>query len=196
MNKVNEPNRKSIRLKGYDYSTPGYYFVTVCTNDRRCLFGEIIDDVMILNDAGRMVKSVLCEIPIFYAGIDIDKFVVMPNHIHCIIIINSVGVGPRAYPEHHVATDGQPQGVAPTYSNLSLSDVVHRFKSLTTNKYIKGVKQNRWESFNGQLWQRNYYEHVIRNEIDLSETREYILNNPKKWHLDKYNPQTMETQRI
>jgi REP element-mobilizing transposase RayT len=77
-----------------------------------------------------------------------------------------------------------------------LSDVVHRFKSLTTNKYITGVKQNRWKPYNDKLWQRNYYEHVIRNEIDLSETREYIVNDPKKWHLDKYSPDNPETQRI
>jgi putative transposase len=77
-----------------------------------------------------------------------------------------------------------------------LSDVVHRFKSLTTNKYIKGIKQKNWKPFNKKLWQRNYYEHVTRNEIDLSETREYILNNPKKWHLDKYNPENPEIQRM
>jgi putative transposase len=193
-----KPRRKSIRLKGYDYSAPGYYFVTICTNDRQCLFGEIIDEGMKLNDAGRMVKSVFCEIPVFYKDIVIDEFVVMPNHIHGIVIINYIGVPPRrdACPERPGAKDWQPQGVAPTDSNLSLPDVIHRFKSLTTHHYIKGVKQNNWKPFRDKLWQRNYYEHVTRNEIDLSDTREYILNNPKKWNLDKYNPENPAIQRM
>ena len=196
MTTQNKPKRKSIRLKEYDYSTPGYYFVTVCTKDRKCLFGKIIDQGMELNDAGWMVEKVWNELPAYYPNISIDTFVVMPNHIHGIIIIDSVGAGPCACPGHPGAIDGQPQGVAPTKMKFSLPDAVHRFKSLTTNKYITGVKQNKWEPFNDKLWQRSYYEHVIRNDIDLTETREYITNNPKKWHLDRYNPITDGTQRI
>jgi putative transposase len=195
-----KPKRKSTRLKGYDYSAPGYYFVTICTNDRQCLFGEIIDEGMKLNDAGQMVGKVWHDLPMNYPNISRDTFVVMPNHVHGIIIINSsnnnVGAGPRACPVNRFKINGQPQGVAPTNSNLSLPDVIHRFKSLTTHHYIKGVKQNNWRPFNDKLWQRNYYEHVTRNEIDLSGTREYIVNNPKKWHLDKYNPENPEIQRI
>lgn len=191
MNTCKKPKRKSIRLKGYNYSTPGYYFVTICTKDKKCLFGEIPDAGMELNDAGRMVDRVWHELPVFYPNIHVDAFIIMPNHIHGIIIINShnnVGAGPRACPEAPSAIDGQPRGVAPTKIKLSLPDVVHRFKSMTTKKYINGVKQNNWQPFPDKLWQRNYYEHVIRNDIDLKETREYIMNNPQKWHLDRNNP--------
>jgi putative transposase len=199
MDKINKPIRKSIRLKGYDYSAPGCYFITICTNERKCLFGEIIDKGMVLNDAGKMVHLVWNELPLFYQNISVDTFIVMPNHIHGIIVIQSsinVGAGPCACPSDSEVENGQPQGGAPTNLNISLPDVIHRFKSLTTNKYIKGVKQNNWKPFNDKLWQRNYYEHVTRNEIDLSDTREYILNNPYKWHLDKYNPESNVTQRI
>ena len=165
------------------------------------MFGEITGNGMELNNAGRMVDLVWNEIPMYYPNILIDTFMIMPNHVHGIIIINSsinVGVPPRrdACPQDSGPIDGQSQGVAPTNNKLSLPDIVHRYKSLTTHQYINGVKQNNWEQFNDNLWQRNYYEHVIRNDIDLTETREYIINNPKKWHLDEYNPEIPVTQRI
>jgi len=191
--------RRSIRLKGYDYHQPGAYFVTICTQDRACLFGDVVEGEIRLNDAGRMVHDVWNELPNHYPGIVIDAFVVMPNHIHGIIILvgadprvcpnadprvcpdtgqPSVGVGPRAYP-------GQPQGVAPT---LGLPDVVHRFKTMTTRRYTDGAKQLGWEPFRGRLWQRNYYEHIIRNEESLNRIREYIFTNPVRWVMDSENP--------
>ena len=102
-------NRRSIRLKEYDYSQSGAYFVTICTHDRECLFGEITDGKMALNDAGRMVQAVWDDIPTHYAGIDTDAFIIMPNHIHTIIII--VGAAPCGRPD---SDDGQAQGPAPT----------------------------------------------------------------------------------
>ena len=190
MNTQAKPKRKSNRLKGYDYSDPGYYFVTLCAKNRKYFFGEISEKRMQLNDAGKMVKRVWDEVPVFYPDISVDEFVIMPNHIHGIIIINSqdnVGAGPCACPKDLETTYGQPRGVAPTIIKLSLPDIVHRFKSMTTRQYINGVKQKNWMPFDGKLWQRNYYEHVIRNNVDLDECRGYILNNQKKWHLDKYN---------
>ena len=164
-------------------------------NDRRNLFGDIEDGRMILNDAGYMVQTVWGEIPKYYDGIDIDTFQIMPNHIHGIII---VGAGPRACPNDNkiinakkVDKKGQPQGVAPT--SLSLGDIVGRFKSLTTTKYIKGVTNNHWQPFNKHLWQRNYYEHIIRNDNDLTVIREYIVNNPARWEDDEYNVKKTET---
>lgn len=183
------PNRQSLRLQEYDYSQAGAYFVTLCTKDRRSLFGEIVDGVMQLNDAGKMIQSVWDEIPAHYSGIDVDEFVIMPNHFHGIVTI--VGAGPRACPDFVQPTNftsadecGQPQGVAPT--KLSLPDVVHRFKTLTTKRYIDGVKQDGWRAFDGKLWHRNYWEHVVRNEHDLAEIREYIRNNPVKWEFDDF----------
>jgi putative transposase len=100
-----------------------------------------------------------------------------------------VGAGPRACPESDSYINpprGQPQGVAPT---ISLPDVVHRFKTLTTTRYRHGVRQNNWALFPGKLWQRNYYEHIIRNEEDLNRIREYIVNNPTQWAMDPENPE-------
>jgi len=177
-------HRRSIRLRGYDYTQTGAYFVTICTHDRQCLFGEIVDGQMVLNDAGRMVETVWNEIPIHYYGVDIDAFQIMPNHIHGIVLL--VGAGPCACP-HTVkpprAGMGQPQGVAPT--GLSLPDVMHRFKTMTTKRYIDGVKQHKWPRFNGKLWQRNYWEHIVRDEQELFRIRQYIINNPAKWEMDR-----------
>jgi REP element-mobilizing transposase RayT len=130
-----------------------------------------------------MVESIWNEIPQFYPGVEVDAFTVMPNHLHGIIILG-VGAGPRACPADR-PQKGQPQGVAPT---LSLPEFAHRFKLLTTTKYIKGVSQNNWPPFPGKLWQRNYYEHVIRNENELNLIREYIQVNPLKWFYDRENP--------
>ena len=155
------PQRKSLRLVEYDYAQEGAYFITVCTQQKACLFGDIIGDAMVLNDAGKMVEKVWDAIPEQYPGIETDEFVVMPNHVHGILVI----------------TDG-----------LSLPDVVHRFKSMTTNHYIRGVKQQDWRAFDRKLWQRNYFERVIRHERELHDVRTYIANNPLKWALDHENP--------
>lgn len=138
---------------------------------------------MILNEAGKMVESVWSEIPKFYDGVEIDEYQIMPNHFHGIVFIvdANVGAGPRACPKN----DRQPQGVAPTTKSLSLPDVVHRFKTMTTKRYTDSVKQLDWKRFPDKLWQRNYYEHIIRNEAELNSIREYIINNPLNWHLDE-----------
>jgi len=180
-------HRRSIRLQGYDYSNTGSYFVTICTRNRDNLFGKIIDGEMQLNHAGKMVKAIWEEIPTHYDGINIDKFVIMSNHIHGIVII--VGAGPCACPDSILPeTNGQPQGVAPT--KLSLSDVIHRFKTMTTKRYTDGVKNQGWPPFSDKLWQRNYWEHIIRNEDDLNLIREYIHNNPAQWELDELYTET------
>ena len=197
-------HRRSIRLKGYDYHQAGAYFVTICTQDRAFLFGQVVHGEMRLNEAGKMVYDVWNDLPAFYPGVQTDAFIVMPNHIHGIIILVGadprvcpnadprvcpaqppVGVGPRAYPDSGPrAYPGQPQGVAPT---MGLPDVVHRFKTMTTKRYADGVKRLGWEPFRGRLWQRNYCEHIIRNEESLNRIREYILTNPMRWALDREN---------
>ena len=139
---------------------------------------------MQLNDAGRVMQAAWDELPNNYAGVEHDAFIVMPNHIHGIVVL--VGAGRCARPKE----DGQPQGVAPTKNSsvLSLSDVVHRLKSIKTKQYIDGIKQVGWPSIAGRLWQRNYFEHVIRNEDSLNRIRQYILDNPAKWEFDRENP--------
>ena len=175
-------HRRSIRLKGYDYRHAATYFATICTQHSACLFGEVVGGQMRLNDAGQMVHDMWDDLAMFYPGVQTDAFVVMPNHIHGIIIL--VGVDPRVYPGQPKGM-GQPQGVART---LSLSDVVHRFKTMTTKRYTDGVKQLGWEPFCGRVWQRNYYEHIVRNEESLNRIREYIRTNPMRWASDRENP--------
>jgi putative transposase len=210
--------RRSIRLKGYDYSRAGAYFITICVQNRQCLCGEISDGKMVLNHAGDMIQTVWDQIPSHYTGIEIDEFVVMPNHIHGIIIVGATPRGcpvstprgcpvstPRGCPVEpphgcHAAPihrsgqawgpgHGQAQGPAPTGNSgtLSLGDIVHRFKTMTTKRYADGVKQFGWQSFPGRLWQRNYWEHIIRNEMELDRIREYIRTNPFQWDYDRLN---------
>ena len=198
--------RRSLRLRGYDYSQAGAYFVTLGTPNRECLFGDIVHGEMVLNDAGRMVQAIWDELPPNYPGIGIDAFVIMPNHIHGIITIqpHHVGATPRACPDDAARPPhtGQPRGVAPTINDtshlaqtgrgvtpttLALPDVVHRFKTLTTKRYTDGVRHNGWKPFSGKLWQRNYWEHVVRDERELHRMRQYIINNPTKWEFDRLN---------
>jgi len=181
-------HRRSIRLRGYDYRQAGAYFVTICSQNRECMFGQVVEGQMILNAPGHMVELVWRELPQHYPGIEVDAFVVMPNHVHGIIIL--VGAGPRACPDK----SGQPQGVTPT-TTMSLPDVVHRFKSLTTARYRRGVLQDSWPAFPGRLWQRNYHEHVVRSEEELNRIQQYVIDNPLHWEEDPENPANAAARR-
>jgi REP element-mobilizing transposase RayT len=178
--------RRSIRLKAHDYSSAGAYYVTVCAQNRECVFGNIMDMEMKLNDAGRMVQGVWNELSGHYPGVKTDSFVIMPNHIHGIIVLTSttVGAGPRACPNHGTQ-NGQPRKVAPT---ISLPDVMYGFKSMTTTHYRYGVAKHGWPPFHQRLWQRNYYERVIRDDAEIHRVREYITGNPARWFEDEENP--------
>ena len=194
--------RQSIRLKGYDYTQVGAYFVTMVAHDRSLQFGEIADGEMQLRDAGRIVRVIWEKLPAFYPGVEIDEFVVMPNHFHGIVVL--VGVGPGAYPPgpsdqpRSAATTrepamesggGQAQGPAPTdVKRMSVGDVVSRFKTMTTKRYADGVRDLGWPAFAGRLWQRNYYEHVVRDDAELDRIRQYIGSNPSRWAEDEENP--------
>jgi len=156
-------HRRSIRLADFDYSSAGFYFVTICVQGRECLLGEIADGEVVLNEAGRMVEDTWLELSVQYPGIALDEHVVMPNHFHGIIVLQSPAV-------------------------LSLPDVVHRFKSLTTTRYRDGVNNDNWPPFPGKLWQRNYHERIIRNEKELHQIRQYIHDNPAQWESDDENP--------
>jgi putative transposase len=165
--------RRSIRLRGFDYSSPGGYFVTVCTREQLPLFGEIIRSEMHLNEAGIMASHAWSELPLHYAHVSMDLFVVMPNHIHGIIVL---------------LERGQARGPAPTKASLGLPDIVHRFKSLTSALYRQGANLGRWPKLHGPLWQRNYYERVIRSDAELATIRRYIRENPMRWEFDRENP--------
>ncbi|NOY58779.1 MAG: transposase [Calditrichaeota bacterium] len=191
-------HRRSIRLKGYDYSQPGLYFITICTQNLEHFFGEIRNGIMGLNDAGIMVHNEWISIPERFPNVKLHEFVVMPNHFHSIMEITvgaTLVVAPRvAAPndaqinENARGQPGQPQGVAPTGKNKpkTVGDIVGAFQSIVTVKYIDGVKNNHWRRFNGKLWQRNYWEHIIRNENEYIRISEYIKNNPLNWKDDKF----------
>ena len=182
-------DRKSIRLKNFDYSASGYYFLTICTKNREYLFGNVVNNEMILNEFGKIVDKKINELK-KYKNINIDICCVMPNHVHLILII--VGAGPCACPptDPHVRplplssnnNFGSTQGSTPT-----VGEYVKRLKTLTTYIYINNVKKNNWRPFDKQIFQRNYYEHIIRNEKSLNKIRQYIRNNPINWDNDKNN---------
>lgn len=174
-------HRRSIRLTGYDYSQCGYYFITVCTRQRRCLFGEIEKGRMIVNDAGQMIGRWWNELKNKYANVEINEYVVMPNHCHGIINIvgTAVGADLRVCPNETVEHAGSTLRGRPIY------EMVQWFKTMTTNEYIRNIKYNHWEPFDGKLWQRNYFEQIVRDETSLQRIREYIVNNPCQWQQDK-----------
>lgn len=180
--------RKSIRLPGYDYSRTGAYFVSICTKDRKCLFGEIINQGMVLNDAGKMVDKWYAELENKFQDIRYGENIIMPNHCHAILTNTgktTVGADLCVCPDGN--RDGRTSG---EHTGSPLHKVIQWFKTMTTNEYIRSVKQHGWAPFPGKLWQRNYYEHVVRNEKELTRIREYIKNNPAQWDTDKDNPFT------
>ncbi|MCK5783987.1 MAG: hypothetical protein KAH06_06035 [Desulfobacterales bacterium] len=186
--------RHSIRLRGYDYSTAGFYFVTACVQNCECLLGEIVEGRVVLNDAGRMVENIWMELPQRFLNMISDIFVVMPNHFHGILIlddhpdgiINRRGESCDRPINHDEPGDHKDR----PYGTLdgSVGRIVQAFKSLSTNAYIQGVNNDGWSPFPGKLWQRNYYERIIRDEEELLQVRKYIRDNPVKWVIDDENP--------
>lgn len=169
-------HRSSIRLQGFDYSQPGAYFVTICTQNRKCLFGEIADGKMRLSAIGRIAAEQWNAIPQRFPNVELDEFVVMPNHIHGILMI-TVGALPTVV--------GAPLAGAPT-----VGDIVGAYKSLCVHNGLKWIKQNHPGRILGKLWQRNYWEHIIRNEHELNRIRKYIHNNPTQWKCNSLNAGT------
>ena len=155
------PPRKSPRRSSIDYSTAGYYFVTICSYDREAFFGDVVNDQMRLNPAGQAMEDLWVDIPRQFNQVKLDAFVIMPNHIHGIIILEG---------------------------GITLSRVVQAFKSIATHAYVQGVHQHGWKKFDQHLWQRSFYDHVVRNQEDLLRIQEYILNNPLQWAMDNENP--------
>jgi len=164
-------HRRSIRLKGYDYSRAGAYFITLCVEQRECLFGEIIDGAMQVNDPGRMVERWWAELIEKYPSLVLDEMIVMPNHLHGVLFSNG---------DRRSSSSGE--------SDLTLGAIVNWFKTMTTNEYIRGVKSLGWRSFYGRLWQRDYHDRVIRTEEELHAIREYVRQNPSQWASDAENP--------
>ena len=187
-------HRRSLRLKHYDYARDGYYFITIVTQNREYLFGEIEEGEMVLNEAGRMIHTLWYEIPHDFENIKLHSFVIMPNHIHGIIEITNneniskpVGVPLVGTLKNGLQTKGNHKGLPLRGDNVLIGDVIGAFKSKTTNTYIKMVKNGTLPPFNKCIWQRNYYEHVVRDDADYVRLETYIQNNPQKWEEDMFS---------
>ena len=199
---------ESIRLPGYDYSRPGAYFITIVVHNRQCLFGEIVNGEMTLNEFGEIVKTEWQKTGALRPNIDVDAFVVMPNHLHGILIItdnddlyhhrNRNRDRNRRDTLQRVSTESESESESesgmgmepgmgmgtieqfgkPTHN--SIPTIVRLFKS-TVTKQINQIRQ----TLGIPVWQRNYYEHIIRNDDELNKIREYIINNPLTWKTDE-----------
>jgi len=187
-------HRRSIRLKGYDYSRAGVYFVTICAHGRECLFGEIEDSEMQLNDCGQIVAAEWIRSAEVRAEIELGEYVVMPNHFHGIAIITEED--DRCRGDRPVALDGfgrcmgdqcgGDRPVAPTVPGPrpeSIGAMMAGFKS-AVSKRINAIRDTPGVT----VWQRNYYEHIIRDEADYRRVAEYISTNPQRWVEDKLHP--------
>lgn len=179
-------HRRSIRLKGYDYSQPGAYYVTIVTWHREFLFGEVVNGEMRLSKFGLVAKQQLEKLSKRFPNIEFGAFVIMPNHIHVIIFITD---GSRGTAESSSDFDGEPSRRAPTPERYqrpvkgSIPTIIRSYKSavayrINLMRRTEGVP----------VWQRNYYEHIIRNEQDLQNKTDYIEANPMLWDEDDENP--------
>ncbi|MCL6512547.1 MAG: transposase [Anaerolineae bacterium] len=192
-------HRRSIRLKGYDYTQAGAYFVTIVTHDRECLFGDVVGGEMRLNAYGEIVRDEWFRTAIVRSHVilDPDEFVVMPNHVHGIIWIVGAGASPAVGAQRRCAPTGTADtAITPptqhpvrgaTPANVipgSLGAIVRAIKSATTKRInaLRGTPA-------APVWGRNYYEHIIRDQTSLHRIREYIMANPQKWSLDRENPE-------
>jgi REP element-mobilizing transposase RayT len=175
----------STRLPGWDYASAGYYFVTICTKNRVCFFGRVIDGSMHLSSVGKVAHCFWTEIPQHHANVALDAFMVMPNHVHGIIVIQ------RTKPAHQVtlgraAVSQVAQSRCATFAarsprSGSLGAIIRSYKAAVTHQ----VRQNELSSF---AWHSRFYDQIIRDRNHLSRVRQYIRDNPMKWHLDRYHP--------
>lgn len=187
--------RRLIRLKGYDYSRAGAYFVTVCVRNKENSLGKIIDGKVVLSEIGKIAEKCWNEIPKHYLCVQIDKYVVMPNHIHgIIIIIDDIGAEDFQPLRPHIqkninaeVENFQPLPKINQYQKVitkSLGSIIRGFKIGVT----KSCNQQKCQHF---ALQRNYHEHIVRNENELNRIREYIINNPLQWQFDRENPDSI-----
>ena len=202
-------HRRSIRLKGYDYSQAGLYFITSCCEDRKCRFGHIENNEMILNEFGIIAYNEWIKLTERFSNFELDTFQIMPNHMHGIIVLNDA-VGSGLAPALRSALyssklhKGQAQGNADTNTTgddydmragaspspmnseqpPTISDIVGSYKSLVANECLK-IYKNKNEIM-GKFWQRDYYEHIIRNQSSYKQISEYINSNPSTWKDDKF----------
>jgi REP element-mobilizing transposase RayT len=167
------PKRKSIRLQGYDYAADGAYFVTLCTWKRECTLGEINNGEMTLSDRGKILHEEWLRTGTVRPDVTVDEFVIMPNHLHGILILHDKEINV-----------GATRRVAPTIKPGSLGAIVGQIKSIAS-KRIKALYGDEGKP----VWQRSFYDRIIRDDRELNRIHEYILSNPSQWSEDTQNPQ-------
>ena len=160
------PERKPMRLAGFDCSTRGGYFVTIVVSGRRCLFGRAVDGVLRLNAAGRMVDEALLGLSAVVPGACVPAKVVMPNHVHLLLAIRPLAAE----------------------RGVTLGSVIGSWKSFTTRSYWAGARLGKFDPIDGPLWQRGYYDHIVRDAEDYDRIIWYIQSNPARWCVDRDNP--------
>lgn len=186
------PKRQHLHLTEYDYAQQGAHFVAVCTKGKACLFGNVVGDEMVLNDAGRMVEQCWNAIPEHFPQVGLDYYVVMPNHVHGILFIGDAPgiVGAKNFsPVRLSKTSNNIQDQRPLGTSKTIGSIVRGFKTGIT-------KWMRQHTSMHNVWQRNYFERVIRNERELNGIREYIEKNPLRWALDQKNPESATPCKI
>jgi putative transposase len=172
-------NRRSIRLRGYDYSQSGLYFITVCCHERTPRFGEIVNGEMILNEMGSIAHEQWVKLAERFVNFELDVFQIMPDHIHVIISL-TVGATLAVAPDNNLVVPdllGQPQGLS---LQPTIGSIMGAYKSIVSNECLKIYKSK--NQCMGKLWQRNYYEHIIRSYESYVDISNYIIDNPKKWN--------------
>jgi putative transposase len=180
-------HRRSIRLKGYDYTLPGAYFITLVTHQRQSLFGTILDGELELNPAGKMIAKWWDELSNKFPHVSLGTHVIMPNHFHGIIQINDDPVGSTCVSTLICVSESGEMVGRGGHIGPPLPTIIQWFKTMTTNDYIRAVKNDGWASFDRKIWQRNYYEHIIRNQAELENIWLYITENPRRWSEDQEN---------
>lgn len=174
-----EKHRRSIRLKNRDYGLPDVYFVTICAHERRCIFGDIVDGHVVPSELGRLGRECWVAIPQHFAQVTLHEFVIMPNHVHGLIAIMP---SPLVRAQHRCAlpAGATTNGVA----SGSLSAIVRSFKAIVARRAHKEL------GWKGPVWQRNYFERVLRDGQEFSDASRYVAENPLKWEWDRENPQS------
>ncbi|MDX2244986.1 MAG: transposase [Leptolyngbyaceae cyanobacterium bins.302] len=184
----NQHHRRSIRLKGYDYASSGAYFITICSHQRQCLFGEIVDGEMQLSKFGEIVRSYWLNLPKYHPRLQLDAFVVMPNHIHGILVLSDIPVGAGLDNQLVDLTNKSSAKPAPTnptepINHPGIPEIIRRFKTFSARR----INQRR-KMVGTPVWQRNYYDRIIRNDEALQAIRQYVHNNPLSWQEDQLHP--------
>ena len=185
------PKRKNTRLEHYSYTLAGYYFTTICTHNRRPLLGSFTDGVFVPNSTGLMAQECLEEIPLHHPLTRIDEYIIMPNHLHAIIVLEWEAAGDAGVAPTRARAKGNPAITdSPGASKHSLGAIIGSFKAAVSRKLA-------WKKRNSHpLWQRGFYDHIIRTEEGLQTVREYIVNNPLSWHLDDLNARRSGTHQF